>query len=508
MFRKTLLLGAIGLALLSKPTGVSGQPPAYFDQIGFTELVDRLGSGTPTGAGIVVSQIEALVPPTSYLPNPALFPTQSIIDRTGGGSVSSHATTVGRHFYGDLSIAPGIPEVNAYRVDNPSLAGDWLGDGYLRTGTILPPLSDPARVQNHSYIDSGPPDSPGAIEIIRRLDFAIARDNVVVVVGVNNGPGPVPGVQSSGYNSIAVGLTNGNSSAGPTLADGPGRSKPDIVAPLSVTSNATPVIGASASLLVQTAMAKSDPGEAAAAGRAETIKAALLSGATVSPFAGLAQPWQRFNNGAFVEPLDRRFGAGQVNIDNSHQIIESARQNGADLALDSPTGWDFGALSSVGSTRRYFFDTPSDITTANLTATVAWLRRIPQDGDEFTTGTSTLADIELRIYETDGNFNLGQLLDSSTSPVDNLQHTRTELVPTSHYAIEVSLAGLPAGQSSENFGIAWQVIVTPIPEPHGILLILAALGTSIRIAGRIRAWPFDPAASDRTEPTRYPDRHA
>jgi hypothetical protein len=485
--RKTLLVGAIGLVLLAVSNPVAGQSPSYFDQIGYTSLRTRLGNGTPSGAGITVTQVEALESANSYLPNPALFPAQTIIDRTGGGAVSGHATTVGRFFYGDLSIAPAIPQVNAYRVNDPDVPGDWLGEGYLRTGTSLAPLFDPARIQNHSYIGTNPPSDPTAIEIIRRLDYAIARDNVVAVVGVNNGPGNVPVIQASGYNSIAVGLSNGISSAGPTIADGVGRSKPDLVVPLDFTSNATPVVAASASLLIQTAATKPDPGEAAAAGRVETIKAALLSGATTSPFAGLAQPWHRIDNGVFVEPLDRRFGAGQLNIDNSHQIISTARQNGTDLARDDPTGWDFGTLSSTGSTRTYFFNAPSDVNSATLTATVTWLRRIPQTGPEFTTATATLADIELRIYETEGNLSLGQLVDASLSPVDNLQHTRTNLIPTSHYALEVSLAGLPAGQASEDFAIAWQVTVTPIPEPSGILLVFGVLVGAFQFVVRLPA---------------------
>jgi len=405
-----------------------------------------------------------------------------IIDRTGGGAVSAHATTVGRFFYGDLSIAPAIPQVNAYRVNDPGSPGDWLGAGYLRTGTSLPPLVESARVQNHSYIGTDPPSDPTAIEIIRRLDFAVARDNFVAVVGVNNGAGSIPVIQASSYNSIAVGLSNGNSSSGPTIADGVGRSKPDLVAPLDVTSTATPVVAASASLLVQTAAAKPDPVEAAAAGRVETITAALLSGATTTQFTGLAQPWHRTDNGGFIEPLDRRFGAGQLNIDNSHQIISAPRQNGTNLTHDDPTGWDFGTLSLSGPTRRYFFDSPSADTTPTLTATVTWLRRVPQSGNEFTTSTVTLANLELRIYETDENLNLGQQIDASLSPIDNLQHTRTNLSPSSHYALEVGLMGLPVGQSSEDFAIAWQVTVTPVPEPIGILLVVGALGAARQVA--------------------------
>src|SRR5262245_48825006 len=273
---KHVLFVVVLLAAAAIAGPMSAQQPPYFEQIGYTSLLNRLGNGTPTGNGIVVTQVEALESANSYLPNPPSFPNQSIIDRTVGGLPSGHATTVGRFYYGDQSIALGIPQVNAYRVNNPGLSGDWLGAGYLRTGTSLPPLVDPARVQNHSYVGMSEPNDPGAIEIVRRLDFAITRDNVVVVVGVNNGQGNVPFLQASGYNSIAVGLSSGNSSFGTTIAEGAGRSKPDLVVPLDLTSFATPVVSASAALLLETASMKPEPGEATAAGRVETIKAALL----------------------------------------------------------------------------------------------------------------------------------------------------------------------------------------------------------------------------------------
>lgn len=471
MFRTAVGLAAVLLA--AHP--VAAQTPVYSDAIGYTDLRNRLGAATPTGTGILVTQAEAQEAANAYLPNPAAFPGKTITDVTGGGAVSGHATTVGLYFYGGAadSIAPGITQINAFRVAGTALPGDWLGPGYLRTGTVLAPLADTARVQNHSWIGDVPTNPALVADILRRLDFAIARDNTIVTVGVNNGTGPIPPLLSASYNSIAVGLTSANSSAGPTTFDGAGRSKPDIVAPLGATSFATPVVGAAAVLLAQTAQSKPLPAEAAAAGRAQTIKAALLSGATVSEFSGLAQPWQRVNNGTFVEPLDRRFGAGELNVNNSHLILSAAQQNGTDLTPDAHTGWDFGTLSGVGQTRRYYFDAPGGVSAATLTATVTWLRRVPQSGADFSTETVTLANLELRVYETDAALNLGALLDSSLSPVDNVQHTRTSLIPAGHYALEVRLAGLPAGQSAEDFAVAWQVTVVPVPEPGGVLLVAA-----------------------------------
>ena len=246
-------------------------------------------------------------------------------------------------------------------------------------------------------------------------------------------------------------------------------------------------MSAAAVLLVQTAAGKANPAEASAAGRVETIKAVLLSGATTATFSQLPEPWHRTNNGTFVEPLDRQFGAGQLNINNSHLIISASQQNGADLTRDAPTGWDFTTLTAAGQTRRYFFDVPENAAAPTLTATVTWLRRIPQSGADFTTETATLANFQLRIFETDQNLNLGTLIDSSLSPIDNVQHTLTDLVPTSHYALEVTLAGLPAGQLSEDYAVAWQVTFTPVPEPGDVLLIAAVALVLVAWLRRARA---------------------
>jgi hypothetical protein len=86
--------------------------------------------------------------------------------------------------------------------------------------------------------------------------------------------------------------------------------------------------------------------------------------------------------------------------------------------------------------------------------------------------TVTLADSELRVFATDPSLNLGALPDSGVSPIDNVQHARADLIPAGHDALEVRLAGLPAGQSGEDFAVAWQVTITPVPEPGGVFLVV------------------------------------
>lgn len=465
---RTLLLTAALLGLAGPAAGQS-----YFDAVGFTALQARLGAATPTGAGVAVCQIEAQTAANAYLPNAASFPGQTITDRSGGGVTSGHATGVGLLFYGGQSMAPGITAVNAYKVTGDLSAGDWIGPAYLNVGSASAPLSDGARVQNHSYVSTGTNyDAPGTLAILRRLDFAVRRDNVVAVVGVNNGVSPIPELMANGYNSIAVGRTVENgSSVGPTTGDTVGRSKPDIVTPLGSTSEATPVVAAAAALLLNVADAKTNPAERAAAGRAETIKATLMSGATTTEFAGLAKPWTRdtvtVGADTFQRPLDARFGAGELNVDNSHRILSSAQAVGTDQAVDGQYGWDYATLTGVGDKRVYFLDVPAaGVTGADLTATVTWMRRVTLDG--VNVPAATLSDVSLRIREVSG-FTLGAVIDESASPIDNVQHTRTALLPGRRYAVEVTLADLPAGQLSEDFAVAWALV--PVPEPAGVLVV-------------------------------------
>ena len=96
------------LILLAVAGPVFGQPPAILrsDRLSLASL-NRLGTNTPTGAGVLVTQVEAQESANAYLPNATVFPGQIIIDRTGGGAVSGHATTVGRHFLRGPEHRPG-----------------------------------------------------------------------------------------------------------------------------------------------------------------------------------------------------------------------------------------------------------------------------------------------------------------------------------------------------------------------------------------------------------------
>jgi hypothetical protein len=233
-------------------------------------------------------QVEAPLPKNLYLPDNG-SPTSELVGKSiraksGPGGYSSHATTVGRNFYGDSSsMAPDIASVDAYRVQ------DYLSAGYLRTLEVRGPVleHDPPKVQSHSWVaynlepGGGFSSAEVTTDVLRRLDYLIARDDVLSIVGVSNGSS-MPRVLAGSYNAIAVGMSDAQSSVGPMTIDVPGRSKPDIVAPgkfphgATNTSYAAPKVAAAAAILWQTGAELSD----ADAVHCETIKAVLLAGAS------------------------------------------------------------------------------------------------------------------------------------------------------------------------------------------------------------------------------------
>ena len=132
----------------------SEPPPAYLKEVGYEDLVLRLGDKAPNGAGVWVMQVEPSESgegkPPQYRPDPKAVLG---VDRPGftmtvpgqeKGPFSGHANMVAQHFYGRASMAKGITRVD---VVNPEteFVPQWLGypKGDLRTMTEIPKVSMP-----------------------------------------------------------------------------------------------------------------------------------------------------------------------------------------------------------------------------------------------------------------------------------------------------------------------------------------------------------------------------
>jgi hypothetical protein len=395
------------------------------DEIGFTRLQSIAGAELPTDSTLGFTQVEALESGSNYTPNAALplFSNITIIPKSGPSATSNHATNVAANFYASTSQQPGVADVDLYNVDN------WIGSGFLQSGSL--PATELRGVQNHSWIGT----SPSASVLSARLDYAINRDGFVCVVGENNGNSTtLPDLLGQGYHTISVGLVNGSHSAGVTTVDVAGRIKPDIVAPSSATSYATPMVSGAAGLLHEKL---SSSYAISGANIPRVVKALLLASATKNTVAGT---WANTAN----QPLDSRYGAGELNIHHAYLALRAGKATAGNIQYGI-RGW---AAESVGrnSSKVYFFSIPVGAPSTPFCAALTWHRSIST-----TFWTGSLANLKLGLYHATGT-NLGSLIAESDSSVDNVELLYQPALPPGDYAIAVSKGN---NSGSTPYALAW-----------------------------------------------------
>ena len=309
------------------------------------------------------------------------------------------------------------------------------------------------------------------------------RDGTIATYALNNGSGtPVPALMASSYNGIVVGLSNGDHSRGTTTIDGSGRQKPDIVVPTDFTSWATPTVSSAAGLLVQTANQTSG---LANGSRQQVAKSLLMAGATKAG-PNLPVTWSWSNSPS--QPLDSIYGAGQLNIETSYDILVAGEFAASGSVLAQSTGWDFGTASTT-TPQRYFFDVDSSFTGGSLTASLNWQRTMTATDTSpgpFTTYvfSGTLANLDLKLYSASG-FTLGSLVGESVNTVNNTELIWAQGLSPGRYALEVT-----SDTNAIGYGVAW---VMAVPEPATWALLAAAAGVLVAVRRRFRSpvtpWP-------------------
>ena len=446
-----ILLSGVGLAIPSHAD--------WMEDIGFLELQVLLGAGTPDGSGVDVSLVEAntsTAPDFHYLPNASdpEFTSITITDQSGLSTApSGHATSVGRLLFGNTSsIAPGVTQVDGFD------ANDWLNNTLFAGG------SDPAiegnAIQNHSWIGTTGSDATDEI-LLQRLDHQIDRDGFVALAGLaNGGAGALPNLLSNSYNSLAVGITNGNHSAGTTSVNGPGRTKPDIVAPSTLTSHATAMTSSAATLLTEAA-----GGFGSGADESETLRAAILAGATKTEFPS----WSHTES----QPLDATFGAGELNVFNSYQILAGGDFDGSnDVPPGSAvpvSGWDYEAgFADAGSSVRYYnFEVPTGFTADEISIILTWNARVTDANPSPLTfdPTTSLANMDLDFFDSTHSF-LETELAASRSTIDNVEHLHLTGLNEGTYTMRF------VSNTDQAFALAWRMeTVESAPEPAAALLL-------------------------------------
>jgi hypothetical protein len=442
--------------------------------IGFTALQSRLGINMPTGSGVSVSHVEAPVG-AAYRPDTALFSNQSFTFPSGGNTTfSSHATTVGQYLYGPNSLSPDLGDNTSGNRVASYEANNWIGGGFLFTNVaFLLPAIETNDIQNHSWIGTTG-NATTDTQILNRLDFTIEYDDFLAVVGLNNGSGNTqPNLLAQSYNSISVGLSNGNHSRGSTTINGAGRTKPDIVVPTGVTSNATPTVGSAAALLIEVARSN---GALANAQTSVMLKSLLMAGASKES-GDLDGTWSNTS----ARPLDSVYGAGELDIENSYHILVAGEFNASTNSLANKIGWDLGT-SSTSTTQYYFFDI--EATAASFTASLNWNAVTTVTDNDAGPGISysfsaAVPNLDLRLY-TANAFTVGAPVASSLSNTDNVEHIYSTSVAPGRYALAVT-----SDTSGINYGLSW---TTAVPEPgDAVFVVVGAICVIIVARRRSRA---------------------
>ncbi|MEM9751800.1 MAG: S8 family serine peptidase [Planctomycetota bacterium] len=431
-------------------------PPSTAELLDYDDAFERLGDDMPDGSRVAIGIVEG--DPGAYGPDlqhPGVRGLPLTL-HSGPTQNSPHSVRVLQTLAGRRGLVGSPKAVGVWSVQ------DWMTSGYLQLGTPRPPgLSpdlgdDTPRVWSHSWIGTDP---NRAVPVVRRLDYAVDTQNLVVCVGVNNGKeSAVPPMLGSGFNVIAVGVDDGNSSGGFTRVETEGRCKPDVVAPGNMTSFSTPAVAGLAALLIDYAEALHDADETTTqqATRPEVIKAAIMAGAQKhhqwAPMPG--------------RPLDERLGAGRVNLDASLRIMEGGPIE-PNQRINRGKAWAFAELEPR-STHRYTLEVPTDL--GEFSVILTWHRRIDGRSLVLDQGNEAqrralwhhaprMADLDLRLVRID---EAGQMLSEfmvSASRIDNVEHVYLPALPAGRYAVEVfrDASADPAKDEAWTYALAWRL---------------------------------------------------
>ncbi len=465
LLQKRLVLGALVLSamLVAKATDL--------DTIGATLL--RATDATLLGDGIKVAHPEA-----SYLVEGAWEVNPSIVGQpvslftylssdgssstypNGLGVQSDHADSVAGNFYGGGSgVSPQVAHVDNYE-------GNYFYESNILTG-----LPIQAKIVNQSFIfGTNPPQQI----LDTQYDNYAAQHNVLFVSGAGNS-GP-PSAPATAYNGIGVGAYGGDSSVGPTTDNG--RSKPDITVPAGVTSFSTPYVAGAATVLLQAALRGDGGGPSTtnAAADIRTLKALLLNGA-IKP-----TNWTHTS----TAPLDVRYGAGILNLFNSYKQLAAGKYTftestapsvggahppgGGAGNVASLIGWDNASIAGTvlaDKVNHYYFTLPvASAKTFTFTSTLVWLRQA---------GVSNAKNLDLFLYDRSNS----NLLASSVSTVDNVEHLFVNALPAGRYDLQVFKNGGLGVTGSETYALAF--------ESFALTLSIAKSGTNVLLS-----WPLAP----------------
>ena len=446
------LARSISRITLMSLVGVTLARADWTADVGYVKLQAELGAACPKGVGVKFTQVEFPEIPGAFSPmagsgsvaGTGSFIGQTFLIKTTPSTASTHALVVGSRAYSIYGLASGVANVDVYDVN------DWYQGGFLRYGVGTPvnseaPLMETSQVQNHSWISFPPADaSPGTIAfynyLLQRADYSVNADpsNLYLsCVGMNNYTGSAfPVLMATAYNVLSVGRSDGQHSQGVTATgyDGPGRSKPEIVAPSDATSFATGTVSGVGAVL--RGVATTANGQ-----RTETLRAVLLAGATKEEFPSWAQ--------TPTKPIDGVYGAGELNIYNSYQILNTPEQASHITNPVTLKGWQHRQiLASVSYD--YVLNIPASQNGGSLSAALVWNRQVNRNVSSYT--GVPLPNLKLTLYK--GTAIPANQVYQSDSAVDNLEHIWRPLLLCGTYRLRVTGGALSQGLAQAT--LAWR----------------------------------------------------
>jgi hypothetical protein len=460
----------------------------YFADVGYDTMREELGTSLPVAAGVPVMIVEAGkmtdAGVVTYAPDQlnAGFRGKKITVGEGGPRVyapfSGHATGVGRRFFGlQLSVSPGIEQISSYLVDN------WFGSAFLRLGEVRQPKVSSHRVVSHAWVGSA---AKVAIDqandsILRRVDWLVETDELFHVVGFNGG-NKVP-LLADAFNVLSVAHT-GLDRHRNTLALGKdyiaGRARPHLVVPDKTPSASTGRVASVAALLVGVGHADPSLSHGSTtnrngdkiynAERAEIIKAALLAGAdrvTRNTSGVDIEGYRADGSNRTANGLDRRYGAGQLNINNSYRILTAGEQDSAEDHASGgqigPAGFDhdesFGGLGDSNRQATYRFSTGS--VGGYLALALVWNIDIQGGGSLAFDPTATRYDLDMLLYEVSGDDLISMA--ESRSRRDNSENIHFLLAPERDYVFRIQ-PGARQEVFDWDYGVAWWFVEGNVVE--------------------------------------------
>lgn len=448
------------------------------DDLGYDLLLQSVNNNQDLGSDIILTQVEA---GDEYYPDTTdpefTGKNFSNLNQSPNFTVSNHATSIGKIIYGNSSsMAMGVSDINIIG------ANDFLS--YELDFTHFPystPRVGTGRIVNHSWVGDYVflTDEEDKISdttnLLKHLDWLIANDDAVHVVGVNNNLNTDIPLLSSAFNVISVGKTNSIHDYETSILEGNYSSQRPLihlVVPENYTSNSTAYISSALAVLVDLGNKNQNWSMGSFnnrngdtiynSQRVEVLKSVLMAGASRLTFNSSnndqIRDYRLSANDQTGNGLDYRYGAGQLDIYSSYLILNSGEKTSQEDGGSSNIGfsgfdYDPSFGGSFGSNNVGTYDLGISQDNGFLQASLSWNLRVDGPNSNpiipFNTN-STLRNLSLTLIDITSGTEEEMII--SNSLTDNTQNIWIELQSGHHYQLKVKSMN---NNFRIDYGVAW-----------------------------------------------------